>query len=184
MLCVSRSANLTLPIREQKVSYYENGNVKDVRPPLVAVFAHTFAVPEYAREALSQMPGFWRGVGEDEDPFTLCGIFDTKEAADKYNWNDEEKAFAEDALRRGAGGSYILVEKPATAKPWPNYDKVVGADEAETAFLLTKKVVEDGYDVRTVREYEVENAARELVLEAYDVLIAEAEADVIGVIQA
>lgn len=184
MLCVSRSANLTLPILPQRIKRYENGEIKEIKQPVAAVFERTPDVPEYARAALEALPDFLKGVGKDEDPFSLCGIFDTRIAADREGWDDETLEFVEKALTAHAGGSYIVVDKPKTPKPWPNYDKVVGEDEAETAFLLTRKIVEDGFDVRACRAYERENDKRELVLAAYDALVAEAEADIIGVIQA
>jgi hypothetical protein len=184
MLCVSRSAGLTLPIRGTKTSYYENGVVKDVKPAVSVKFEHAANVPEYAKAALAAMPDFWKGVGEDEDPYSLCGIFDTRLAAEREGWDDETLAEVEAALARVSGGSFIIAEKPPVAKPWPNYDRVRGEDDAETAYLLTRKIAEDGFDPRAVREYERENARRPLVLEALDVLVAEAEADIVGVIQA
>lgn len=184
MLCVSRSANLTLPILPQRIKRYENGEIREIKPPVSVVFERTPDVPEYARAALSSMPDFLKGVGKDEDPYSLCGIFDTQIAAAREGWDDETLEIVEEALRRVAGQSFIVADKPKTPKPWPNYDKVVGADEAETAFLLTKKIDEDGFDVRQCREYERENEKRELVLSAYDALIAEQESDVIGVISA
>ena len=184
MLCVSRSANLTLPILPQRITRYENGEIKQIKPPVAAVFERTPDVPEYARAALAALPDFLKGVGKEEDPFSLCGIFDTKIAADRDSWDDETLAYVEKALAEHAGASYIVVDKPKTPKPWPNYDKVIGEDEAETAFLLTRKIVEDGFDVRQCREYERENDKRELVLAAYEALIAEQESDVIGVISA
>ena len=184
MLCVSRSANLTLPILPQRIKRYENGEIKEIKPPVAAVFERTPDVPEYARTALAAMPDFLKGVGKEEDPYSLCGIFDTRIAAAREGWDDETLAYVEEALAAHAGGSYLVIEKPKTPKPWPNYDKVVGADDAETAFLLTKKIEEDGFDVRQCRAYERENGARELVLTAYEALIAEQESDVIGVISA
>lgn len=174
-----------MPIRDRKVVYNPaTGAVMDVKPAVSVQFQRAGGdIPAYAKEAVSQMPDWGRGTGIDEDPFELCGIFDSVLAAEKEGWDAETIAEVEAALRRVAGSSFVIADAPKAAKPWPNYDAIEG-DEEEAAYQITKKVVEDGYDPAAVAAYERENANRELVLDGLGRLAAEAEADVLGVIQA
>ena len=184
MYAISRSAGLTLPIRDRETVYYENGTVKAVKPAVSINFQHSGTVPEYAKDAVTHLADWGRGIGLDEDPFERCGSFDSDYEAERNHWDAETKALVEKVLRDGSGTLYVVADPPKIGKPWPNYDSLTGDDEAETAFLISKRVSEDGYDPKAVRQYEHENADRPLVVESLDYLVETAEADTLGVIQA
>lgn len=173
-----------MPIRGIKTTYYENGTPKETKPAVSVQFQLAGYIPDYAKEAVSKMPDWGRGIGLNEDPFERCGIFDSVLAAEKEGWDEETVAEVEAALRRVAGASFVIADKPKTEKPWPNYDSLHADNDYEAAFAISKKVVEDGYDPKAVKRYEVENQNRALVNDALDLLIAEDEADVLGVIPA
>lgn len=183
MYVISRSANLTLPLRDTKTFYTPKGDVDHVKPAISVQFQHTPGIPEWAREAAEKMPAWGNGVGLNEDPATRCGWLDTDDEALRQNWSDEDKAFVEERLLNGSanGVEYVVCSAPKTAKPWPKYDDVVGADAAAQ---IAWQVDQLGIDPKSVKRYERENAAREDVINALDDLIEKDAEDVIGVITA
>ena len=187
LYAISRSASLTLPIRDRKIHYVPTGPnagaVDHVDPAVAVNFKHAGYIPDYAKEAVSRMVDWGRGTGLNEDPFERCGSFDLDEAKAAEHWDDETAALVEEVLRAGSGSLYVVVDEPLLAKPWPNYDDITG-DEAEAAKTIAQKVQEDGYSARDVAAYEQQNAARDEVLAVLDILIQEAEPDTLGVIQA
>ena len=184
MEAISRSANLTLPIRDRKTHYVPGtGIVEKVEPAVSVRFEHSGSVPEYLRDAVVKMVDWGRGLGQGEDPFERCGYFNTDNAAVSEGWDEATKKLVEDVLEAGSGSLYVVAAKAKAAKPWPNYDKIDGTDE-EIAYAISRKVTEDGYDPKAVAQYERENGNKALVLEALDFLVAEQESDVLGVIPA
>lgn len=185
MYAISRSANLTLPIRDRKVNYHPGTTqVASVEPAVAVYFQHSGTVPDYAREAVSKMADWGRGCGLNEDPFERCGIVDTDDLAVKENWDPATKTEVEAILRRGSGTLYVVAEPNKASKPWPNYDSLHADDDFEAAFAISKKVTEDGYSPKAVLAYEVENSNRAPVVDALGLLVQEADADVLGVISA
>jgi len=185
MYAISRSARLTLPITDRKTHYVPGTNIVEKVDPAVSIqFQHSGSVPDYAKEAVSKMADWGRGIGLNEDPFEYCGCFDTDAAAISENWSPETKAMVEDVLRKGSGVLYVVAEPDKAEKPWPNYDTLHTDDDYEAAFAISKKVSEDGYDPKVILQYESENQNRELVKNALELLVKEAEVDVLGVIPA
>ena len=184
MYAISRSANLTIPIREGKVDYHPTtGVVLRTHPALAVQFQNAVDVPSWAREAVSQLPGWGRGMGHNEDPFTRCGVLDTDVEAERKNWDAEEKAYVEAALERASsnGVEYVICGAPKAVKPWPKYDEIKGADAAEQ---IAWQVDQIGIPIGDVRRYEQENANREEVFAALDRLQEQLNEDVVGVISA
>lgn len=181
MYCISRHANLTLPIRAAKTVYNpHNGAVERVIPALVVQFQHSGTVPDYAKEAVTKLVDWGQGVGLDEDPFTRCGSFDSDVEAERNNWTAEDKALAEEVLRAGAGTLYVVADAPRAAKPWPRYDEIVGEDAAKQ---IAWQVEQLGLDPGAVIRYEHENLKREDVIAAVQALVPSDE-DVAAVISA
>jgi hypothetical protein len=181
---ISRSAGLTLPIRDTKTEYNTaTGVVVKVHPALSARFEPSAGVPDWAREAAKTLPNWGNGLGHNWDPYKFCGILDTDEEAKRQNWTPEDKAFVEKALLNSTdnGVQYVIAEAPKTAKPWPKYDDITGAEAAEQ---IAWQVDQLGLDPKSVRRYERENADREGVIAALEDLIAKDAEDVVGVISA
>ena len=184
MYLISRSASLTLPLRDRKVEYHPaTGEVVKVHQALSVQFQHAGYVPPYAMEAVKQLPNWGNGLGHNEDPFTRCGALDTDVEAVRQGWTPEEKQYIEAALLRGTsnGVEYVIANAPKAAKPWPKYDEIVGA---EAATQIAWQVDQLGLDPKAVRQYENENAAREDVVTALEALVSQEDEDVVGVISA
>lgn len=182
LYAISRSANLNMPLRATTTEYHPaTGAVLKVHPALSAQFHHAAGVPDWAKEAVQQLPSWGNGIGLNEDPFTRCGILDTDEEAKRQNWSPEDQAYVEEALRNAPsnGAEYVICEAPKTAKPWPKYDDIQGDEAAQQ---IAWQVDSLGLSVGSVRRYEQENAAREDVLAALDELEAKLSEDVVGVI--
>lgn len=173
-----------MPLRDTKPKYHPTtGAVIEVLPALSAQFHHAAGVPDWAKDAVQQLPGWGNGIGLNEDPFTRCGWLDTDEEAKRQNWSPEDKAFVEERLLNAPanGTEYVICEPPKTAKPWPKYDDVHG-DEA--AAQIAWQVDQLGLDPKSVKRYEQENSDRADVVAALDDLIQKDAEDVVGVISA
>lgn len=183
MYLISRSASLTLPLRDRKVEYTPQGDVARVIPALSVQFQHAGYVPPYAQEAVKDLPGWGRGIGLNEDPFTRCGVLDTDAEALVQGWSDEDKSFVEQALKNATanGVEYVIADEPKAAKPWPKYDDIVGDEAAEQ---IAWQVDQLGLSVNAVLAYERENEDRADVIAALSELLKQQEDDVIGVISA
>lgn len=189
MYLISRSSHLELPIRSQRVEYNQhNGQVERVIPALSVKFMPAGNVPPYAREAVAGLSNWGTGLGhyesgEPEDPFTRCGAYDTDIEAELQGWSAEDKAFVENALLKAAsnGIEYVVVNAPATAKPWGRYDEIVGEQAAEQIAFYVNEL---GIDPGQVLNYERENGAREDVIAAMERALEKANEDIVGVISA
>jgi len=181
---ISRSANLCMPLRETKTEYHPaTGAVLKVHPALAAQFQHAAGVPDWAKDAVQQLPSWGNGIGLNEDPFTRCGVLDTDTEAERQNWSPEEKAYVEAALERASsnGVEYVICGAPKAIKPWPKYDEITGDEAAEQ---IAWQVDQLGIDIGSVKRYEQENANRESVFAALDRLQEQLNEDVVGVISA
>lgn len=181
MYLISRSAGLTMPLRDTTTEYAPNGAVIKVNPALSVQFAVSGGAPDWAKDAVAQLPGWGNGLGHNEDPFTRLGVLDTDEEAKRQNWTPEEKAFVENALLKApsAGIEYVVCSAPKTARPWDKYDEFVG-DEALEKVLYTIDLI--GADPKSVLRYERENLDRPDFVEALEALVAKDSEDVVGVI--
>lgn len=181
LFLISRSAGLTMPLRDTSTEYTRNGDVLKVHPAISVQFGPGGGAPDWAKDAVQKLPGWGSGLGHNEDPFSRVGVLDTDLEAINQNWSAEDKEFVENALRRaGANGvQYVICEAPRAAKPWSTYDEFVGED-AVAKILYTIELV--GADPKAVLRYEQENLNRAEVVEAIEAKI-EADADeVVGVI--
>lgn len=181
MYLISRSTGLTMPLRDTKTEYAPNGAIVKVNPALSVQFAYGGGAPDWARDAVSQLPGWGTGLGHEEDPFTRLGVLDTDEEAKRQNWNAEEKAFVEEALFKAPanGIEYVICSAPKTKRPWDKYDEFTG-DEAVAKILYTVDLI--GADPNLVLRYEKENLDRADVVEALEDLVSKDAEDVVGVI--
>lgn len=172
-----------MPLRDTKTDYAPNGAVIEVHPAISVQFQKSGGAPDWAKDAVRQLPGFANGIGEDEDPFTRVGVLDTDDEAKRQNWSDEDKKFVEDALLKAPsnGVEYVICSAPRTSSPWPTYDEFVGED-AVAKILYTIDMI--GADPKHVVRYEKENLDRTDVIDAVEALIEKDEEDVVGLITA
>lgn len=170
-----------MPLRDTKTEYHPaNGQVVKVHPALAAQFQHSAGVPDWAREAVKQLPGWGNGLGHNEDPFTRCGVLDTDVEAERQGWTPEDKEFVEAALTKASsnGVEYVICSAPKAEKPWPKYDEIEDAEQAAW------QIDQAGYDIGQVKRYEKENRNREDFIAAFDALQEKLNEDVVGVISA
>ena len=182
MYLISRSAGLTMPLRDTKTEYHpQTGAVLKVNPALSVQFQHSGGAPDWAKDAVQKLPGWGNGLGLNEDPFSRVGVLDTDEEAKRQNWTPEEKEFVEQALEKAPsnGIEYVICAPPKTAKPWDKYDEFVGEDAVEK-ILYTVDLI--GADPKSVLRYEKENLNRQDVIEALEEKVSEGEQDVVAVI--
>lgn len=183
MYVISRSSALTVPIRAQSTEYTSTGVVKEVHRALSVQFHRNAGAPDWAKAAVSKLPGFGKGMGHNEDPFSRVGVVDTDEEAKRQQWTSEEKKVVETALigAKSNGIEYVICSAPKTARPWDKYDEFVGTDAVEK-ILYTVELI--GADPAMVLRYERENDNRPEVVDALESLIEEEEEGIVGVISA
>lgn len=182
MYLISRSAGLTMPLRDTKTEYHPStGAVLKVHPALSVQFQRSGGAPDWAKDAVKDLPGWGNGLGENEDPFSRVGVLDTDDEAKRQNWTPEEKEFVEQALAKASssGVEYVICSPPKTAKPWDTYDEFVGEDAVEK-ILYTVDLI--GADPKSVQRYEQENLGRQEVIEALEARVEKDAQDVVGVI--
>lgn len=182
MYLISRSAGLTMPLRDTKTEYHpQTGAVIKVHPALSVQFQHSGGAPDWAKDAVQRLPGWGNGLGHNEDPFTRVGVLDTDDEAKRQNWTPEEKEFVEQALAKApsSGIEYVICSPPKTVKPWDKYDEFVGEDAVEK-ILYTVDLI--GAEPKSVLRYEQENLGRQDVIEALEELAEKDAEDVIEVI--
>lgn len=184
MFLISRSAGLTMPLRDTETDYHpRTGAVIKVNRALSVQFLSAGGAPDWAKEAVRGLAGWGQGIGLEEDPFSRVGMLDTDEEAERQNWNPEEKEFVDNALLKATsnGTEYVIANAPKTAKPWDKYDEFVGEDAVEK-ILYTIDLI--GAVPQLVLRYEKENLNREDVKAAVETLIERDNDDVVGVISA
>lgn len=181
MYAISRSARLTMPLRDTKTVYTTKGDVDHVKPAISVQFEPAAGVPDWAKDAVEKLPGWGNGLGHNWDPFVHCGIFNSDEEALRQGWSDEDKAFVEERLLNASsnGVEYVVCEAPKTAKPWPKYDDITGEDRAAQ---IAWQVDQLGLDPKAVLRYEMENVADSKTITALEDLISKDAEDVVGVI--
>jgi hypothetical protein len=172
---VSIHRNFTFPdIRRAKPEFTPKGELARIIPDLSAQFVTGGAVPDYARDAVSKLPGFLRGIGLDEDPYTRVGWFDSVVAQEANGWTDAERKEVEDALIAAEGLYFVRADQPKLSPPWPAYDNLKAQGKRTAAMVAEKiveRVVEDGYDVGQVLAYETQNLNRREVIAALEALV-------------
>lgn len=181
MYVISKSPSLTMPLRDSSTDYAPNGAVVKVNRALSIQFHRSGGAPDWAKDAVSKLPGFGKGMGHNEDPFTRVGVIDTDEEAIRQGWTPEEKAFVEQALQNApsSGIEYVICAAPKATKPWDKYDEFVGQDAVEKILYAIEFI---GADPAHVVRYEKENQNRPEVIEAVEALIEREEEDIVGVI--
>jgi hypothetical protein len=166
--CVSPSTNYSIQLIEgdERVVMDQKGIARSVvlQKPIIAEFQQGGLLDYEIAEALERFN--FSGLPDGVNPITRLSVYDPEAEAFAKGWTKEELDAAKARLRHLAEidpGHFIIVEKPAEAKPWGKYDEM----EAEDVIAA---VVNLGYDPEAVRKYEHENAGREEVIEAMNAI--------------
>jgi hypothetical protein len=116
----------------------------------------------------------FKGLADGVPPETRLSVFDTRDAQKSFGWTDEEREAVEAKLDNSPafGADFIKVEELRAPKPFPSYDE---KEPEEILELVTAAGVEPDVAYR----YEVENEARQDLLDAF----SELGADAVGVPQ-
>lgn len=141
----------------------------------------------YAKFQRGTAPDFARAIGVKTfafkkmpeggvEPEQWLAFYDSVEAAAQLGWDADERKAIEAKLLQIDG--VIVVEKPRTPAPWPNYDAIVaskgGLTSQQVVDKIVAKVVEDGYDPAVVIAYELERERpRKTVIAGLEALLPE-----------
>jgi hypothetical protein len=104
------------------------------------------------------------GLPEGVNPLTRISVFDSEAYCQRYPEDERlemqtkiDKRLVE--LSKQFPSDFIVVEQPASPKPWPSYDDM---DVQEILQLQTST----GHNPETIRLYELENKERSEVVDA------------------
>jgi len=174
---ISKYAGYSICYQLDKTNYFGDGNSQLVQPLLdckfLVVGMHPWEMETAQRHFVHQGLGVYEDRVTQEDPAGRYSVFDSVSFAQAHRLDDAEREKIEQFLlgRFEHGIDFIMVAKPATPAPWPNYDAF------QDAAQIAQRVREDGYDLDQVIAYESENAARQQVLDALEALRSTEEAD-------
>jgi hypothetical protein len=169
MRCISPSENYSIQVFEaddsQNIVTDNKGTTRYIArsKPVVADFQKTGLLDHEIEVALEKFN--FSGLPEGVHPLTRVSVFDT-ELYCIANYKEKDRADKQDEidsrLRELAElfpTQFVVVDHPAAAKPWENYDEQ-NVEEILTLQKLT------GRSPEVVRLYEIENQNRQEVIEA------------------
>jgi hypothetical protein len=113
--------------------------------------------------------------GQPVDPTYRISVFDSEVAAMQNGWSEEDEKLVVDTLRNNGpiGQMYVEVIPVPAEKPWNGYDELTDADR------IVELATGIGADLTQVAAYESENLNRELVMDALQAALAEADETII-----
>jgi len=151
MRLIAQFANYRIQVRPMRVRGLGDGTAETLQEPIYLQFQHDAVM--YDNEVKEAKETFaFRGQYQhrDEatpvDPIYRLSVFDTKNIADAED-REIAEAFMRDQIAQG-NTDFIIVETTAIPRPWPNYDNTKDPKK------IAAKVVEDGYTVQDVIDYE------------------------------
>jgi hypothetical protein len=157
---ISQYTNAVAQIRPQRQRSLGDGSIEITQEPIYARFkslqdgAFLFENEEALAERHFNFHGNTQDVGQaiPTDPLVRLSVYDTDEAAQEADWDEETKDFVEERLERFAledPATFLIVTSTPIAKPYPAYD----TDDRSPQELVVK-LIEDGHDVEVVLHYE------------------------------
>jgi hypothetical protein len=178
MRFVSRWGRFSIQLRPIIQEAYATGMAKIIQEPIYARFTPD-NLSHIDRETAMRTWSNWNGAYQEMDEVTIVppdyriGVYDTDEAATQNGWDAETKLFVDEALTEYAVRyeDIAIVPKTLIDPPWPNYDVFKGSVPA-----LMRKLVEEGYDINVVLDYERAVQGRGKIIEAIEQLLADPEA--------
>ena len=178
MRYVSRWGRFSIQLRPWIGEAYATGMVKVIQEPIYARFSPE-NMQHIDREVAMKTWSVWNGSYQEIDEVTTVppdyriGVFDTDSAAIVNNWDAETKAWIDEQLTEYAVkyDDIAIVPKTLIEPPWPNYDTFKGSVPA-----LMRKLVEEGFDLEVVLEYENAVQGRGKIVEALENLIRDPDA--------
>jgi hypothetical protein len=178
MRFVSRWGRFSIQLRPIIQEAYATGMAKILQDPIYARFTPD-RLNHIDRETAMKTWSNWNGSYQEMDEVTIVppdyriGVYDTDEAAMQNGWDDDTKQFVDDALVEYAVryDDIAIVPKTLIEPPWPKYDSFKGSVPS-----LMRKLVEEGYDLELVLEYENAVQGRGKIVEALETLINDPEA--------
>jgi len=166
MRFISKYGRYGVCVRPQIQEAYATGMAKVIQEPVYAMFQVGELLAHERELAVSHW--MFNGFYQDQDEVTIIppdyriGIFDSEQAAINNLWSDEIKLLVENTLLDLSSrfDDMLAVPELRFAPPWPRYDEYTGSASA-----LLRKLLDEGYDLQDVLDYEQQNQARPKVIE-------------------
>lgn len=152
MRAVSEYAGYRIQIRPMRVRGLGDGTSETLQEPIYAQFSQEEMI--YDNEVTEAKLAFkFRGQLQEQDEATMVdpiyrmSVFDTS----KQGYDDETRELVEAELVRmkeRGNVNFIIISSTPIPRPFPNYDRMKDAKK------IAAKILEDGYDVSNVIDYE------------------------------
>lgn len=173
MRCISPHSRYSIQVIEgqEQVMMDARGFASTIvnRNPVIANFQQS-GLHEWEIEAALDHFNF-SGIPEGINPLTRIAVFDSEAYVFALEWQDEDEhgnskerdefqARIDKQLKKlqtRHPSEFIIVEKPASAKPWPTYD----TDSIEDILAFQKRL---GISAESIRLYEHEHEGRPEVI--------------------
>lgn len=178
MRFISKYGRFGIVVRPMIQEAYATGMAKVVQEPVYAMFEPWTLTPEERELALSRWTfnGFYQL--EDEvsimPPDYRIGVFDSVIDQETKGYSDETRLEVERVLVANAAITDNIIVVPATmiAPPWPRYDEYTGTPAA-----LLRKLVDEGYELDEVLEYERASQDRPKIVAALEAAIDDPDSE-------
>lgn len=178
MRFLAKYGRFAVQIQHKIEENYATGTSRTLQEGIYARFEPGLMRPMERELALAHWS--FNGFYQEADEVTIVppdyriGVFDSEIAQRDNQWSDEIRTKVEAALIDHSVhyDEIIIVPRTSVPAPWPNYDSFEG-----TLAALTRRLVDDGFDLETVLLYEQESQNRPEVITALEELISNPDGD-------
>lgn len=150
MRLISQYPNYRIQVRPMRVQGLGDGTSRTLQEPIYLQFDHDGLI--YENEIAEAKTNFsFKGQYQHQDEATPVDAIYRLSVFDTRTLGEEERELVEEFMRNQlqiGNTDFIIVETTAIPRPWPNYDRIKDVKK------ITAKVVEDGYKVQDVIDYE------------------------------
>jgi hypothetical protein len=150
MRLIAQYPNYRIQVQPMRVKGLGDGTSETLQEPLYLQFDHDGLI--YENEIAESKAHFsFKGQYQHQDeatpvdPIYRMSVFDTRTLDEGQR--EIAEAFMRHQLQIG-NTDFIIVESTPIPRPWPNYDRTKDAKK------IAAKVVEDGYKIQDVIDYE------------------------------
>src|SRR5262245_34990422 len=177
MRFVSRYGRYGIQLRPQITEAYATGQSKIIQDSIWANFSPDI-LTHIDRETALKTWSSWNGAYQELDEATTIppdyriGVYDSDDHALREGWDEELHQWVDEQLVDFVNrfNDIALVPKTLLDPPWPKYDSFKG-----TTAALMRKLVDEGFDLAEVLEYENAVQGRGRIVEALTDLIENPE---------
>src|SRR5262245_64104274 len=179
MRFLARYGRYAVCVQPYRGEAFATGQVRELQKEIVAQFAPGGMQPLERELAIGHWGVRMNGHYQEMDEVTIpppdfrIGVFDSEQAQAEHGWSNDEREHVERTLVENGRitGNVLAVPLTVHGPPWPRYDDYTGTTDE-----LVRKLIEEGYDLAAVLDYEKANQRRPDVVSALTALADDPDA--------